>query len=491
VWYEYRPDCVDGRIIIETEDPRDIVVYADSSAAPELLCETDTTRVELDARRIRIRVAGGVLTRIRASCIPSASPLAEASVCRNAEPITDGTLQFDIWPGTTDGVSLVPGDSCAMDTEFDRWYRYDASCTGRARIAARFGRDSVEFGDCLVFAEADAVLSVYDADVTCPERDHPLSCLPVTTPICQQSEPVTAEIPVVLGERLFLRVGRTSPLSFTSLAGELSVECVDDDEDCAAHCVARSPSCDINEDEVTCDCRPGWVGDGKPESRGGSSCVLDGPCSDRGFDCTNGRCVYNDSALGVCACDSGYIFAGGRCVQINDCDWRFGDGYAECEAGTHSRCLELDEGYTCACDAGRSPIPGSDPFDCALVCGDGIHGPGESCDDGNTTPGDGCDGRCATERGYRCYEATGGRSECYETCGDGWIDLEWEQCDDGNREPGDGCDSSCQLEVAPPRRFCASRLSPTGDSTVSWLSGLLLFGLLVGSRRRRSSTPGA
>lgn len=61
------------------------------------------------------------------------------------------------------------------------------------------------------------------------------------------------------------------------------------------------------------------------------------------------------------------------------------------------------------------------------VCGNSTEEPGETCDDGNTDDDDGCTSLCLSA-----------------TCGDEFVQAEFEQCDDGNKDDTDAC-ISCVL----------------------------------------------
>jgi cysteine-rich repeat protein len=94
----------------------------------------------------------------------------------------------------------------------------------------------------------------------------------------------------------------------------------------------------------------------------------------------------------------------------------------------------------------------------AVVCGDGVIGPGETCDDNNTTSGDGCDSNCTVTAcgngvitvGEVCDDGNatnddGCDNNCTVTaCGNG-VPTGEEACDDGNMTEGDGCDSNCTV----------------------------------------------
>lgn len=77
---------------------------------------------------------------------------------------------------------------------------------------------------------------------------------------------------------------------------------------------------------------------------------------------------------------------------------------------------------------------------CAVGCGNGVVGAGESCDIfGATSPG--CVG-CLLVSGWTCTD-----SACHDNnCGNGTIEA-GEKCDDGNVDAGDGCDANCQTEA--------------------------------------------
>jgi cysteine-rich repeat protein len=90
-----------------------------------------------------------------------------------------------------------------------------------------------------------------------------------------------------------------------------------------------------------------------------------------------------------------------------------------------------------------------------IVCGNGVHEPGEVCDDGDNVSANGCRGDCLSA----------------EQCGDGIVDgYVGEGCDDGNALSHDGCDSACTIEVATWSHLVQQPSPPpTGLSTYDTL----------------------
>lgn len=105
--------------------------------------------------------------------------------------------------------------------------------------------------------------------------------------------------------------------------------------------------------------------------------------------------------------------------------------------GCSAKC-QVESGYQCS----------GTPSACATVCGDQVIAGPESCDQGagNVDNGDGCDSTCQIEHGYNCQGPP--PSNCFATCGDGFIGSPVETCDQGFgfNADGDGCSSACQVE---------------------------------------------
>ena len=490
VWFSYRPDCFPGTITVEVETPSDIAILSETGT--ELACGARVTSLEVPAQRILIRVAGAERqTRIRATCNGDlTSTLDNATTCRNAEPIVGGTVSFNIGPGTRDGVSTHPDDICPMDIEHDYWFSYDAPCTGIATVEALFGRE-YDLSHCGFFI-VEAAFGIFGPDA-CPSRTPLISCESVDVGMCGDVELISRQVNVLAGQRLYLRVGRRSPLSFMSLPGTLTVTCEETPVNCMEFCNHHA-ECHQNQ-PGRCTCEDGYVGDGVRPENGGTGCVLEEPCTDLGLDCTNGSCTFG-LAGPTCECDAGYEMRGGACRDIAECA-PGGIGGETCRLDRHhTRCVELVGSYACACEAGYSVDTSQDGFACRIICGDGLRGPGEVCDDGNLAGDDGCSPVCEEELGYRCMEVLPGPSKCEQTCGDGLIDP-GEQCDDGNATSGDGCSPDCHQEFLvtlkgrpswiPPGWFFRSCAvgTPGGDrrDTGEWALAIVIAALL-GARRR-------
>jgi cysteine-rich repeat protein len=122
-------------------------------------------------------------------------------------------------------------------------------------------------------------------------------------------------------------------------------------------------------------------------------CTSSRQCSDLGLVCdtAQGICVEcvgdNDCAAGMQFCA-----AGGRCAARACTPGSLGAVCAS--AAAQSMCASDGSGFTsAACASGQSCQGGV----CAVRCGDGIVGAGETCDDGNTVSGDGCSSACISE----------------------------------------------------------------------------------------------
>ncbi len=122
---------------------------------------------------------------------------------------------------------------------------------------------------------------------------------------------------------------------------------------------------------------------------------------DAGTDACTLRTYYLDNdgdgygsplmTMPACASPSGYVAVGGDCDDSDPTDY---DGVTSCATTIVTQTCNHDGlGYTTiVCEAGQSCLAGA----CAVRCGDGIVGMGETCDDGNTLNGDGCSSTCAT-----------------------------------------------------------------------------------------------
>ena len=121
---------------------------------------------------------------------------------------------------------------------------------------------------------------------------------------------------------------------------------------------------------------------------------------DAGTDACTLRTYYLDNdgdgygsplmTMPACASPSGYVAVGGDCDDSDPTDY---DGVTSCATTIVTQTCNHDGlGYTTiVCEAGQSCLAGA----CAVRCGDGIVGMGETCDDGNTRDGDGCSSTCA------------------------------------------------------------------------------------------------
>jgi hypothetical protein len=102
--------------------------------------------------------------------------------------------------------------------------------------------------------------------------------------------------------------------------------------------------------------------------------------------CVSGQC-------GVAACSAGF----------GNCDSNASNG---CETTLNTDRLNCGScGRVCA--AGQSCAAGA----CAVRCGDGLLGTGETCDDGNTVDGDGCSAQCQRECSSLTMPTRGGYAE--------------------------------------------------------------------------------
>jgi len=230
--------------------------------------------------------------------------------------------------------------------------------------------------------------------------------------------------------------------------------CVDIDE-CADPMVSNCASdatCTNEVGSFRCECVEGFEGDG-------FSCVDVDECA-RGIDtCDPHALCTNSTGSFSCSCLEGWEGSGTICADIDEC----ARGTSGCGAG--EICVNR-EGMPndCLCAPG---FDRDDAGDCVPGCGNGQRTAGEECDDGNTDEGDGCDARCDVEEGFACVEPDGLRSECRQTCGDGWIDRDWEDCDDAeansDTEP-DACRTTCRAAHCGDGVLDTGETCDTGDA---------------------------
>jgi cysteine-rich repeat protein len=133
-------------------------------------------------------------------------------------------------------------------------------------------------------------------------------------------------------------------------------------------------------------------------------------CTPGTFSCTdvNTRALCNADGLGASpvACTGpdpdGYACTGAGTCTPRECTP--GAATALCTPGlatARQACTADGLGFTSIpCASGQSCNTGV----CAVRCGDGIVGSGETCDDGNTVNGDGCSAVCALETTRSCRE---------------------------------------------------------------------------------------
>jgi cysteine-rich repeat protein len=108
-----------------------------------------------------------------------------------------------------------------------------------------------------------------------------------------------------------------------------------------------------------------------------------------------GREVCNGDAVSYSASPCA---ATQTCTGLGVCTDRLctpGEGTSICSSAVDRQVCAADGlGFTSVtCAAGQSCLTGA----CAIRCGDGLVGTGETCDDGNTANGDGCSGSCLAE----------------------------------------------------------------------------------------------
>ncbi len=143
------------------------------------------------------------------------------------------------------------------------------------------------------------------------------------------------------------------------------------------------------------------------------SCSADQTCTGSG-NCTDQICTPGapgcDGMGGTRLCNADGLGFGPTtpCDAGSSCDPTTGlcapqicmPGSATCEMNSRSVCNADGLGTTVtACASGQSC---RDAGVCAVRCGDGILGAGETCDDGNTIADDGCNATCAREYPTSC-----------------------------------------------------------------------------------------
>ena len=115
-------------------------------------------------------------------------------------------------------------------------------------------------------------------------------------------------------------------------------ECADDLHQCHVDAV-----CTDTDVAYTCECKPGWHGDG-------FSCIeLINECDDGTDNChANAFCTDTIQSYG-CICEEGFTGDGFNCTQVD---------VNECEDGTHDcqqHCSNTLGSYTCTCNPGLTP----------------------------------------------------------------------------------------------------------------------------------------
>jgi hypothetical protein len=203
--------------------------------------------------------------------------------------------------------------------------------------------------------------------------------------------------------------------------------CTDIDE-CARGTDSCHPraSCTNTQGSFTCQCDPGFSGNG----------VL---CSDidecgAGFDdcdvyatCTNTLGSY------ACACNTGWTGDGRSCVDIDECVG------GACDV--HATCTNTPGSYTCACNAGWT-------------------GDGWSCVDTDECASGPCDvnATCTNTPGSYACACNGGWT------GDGWSCVDIDECASAPCPVGSSCvNTPGGYSCTPPTGGCAHDICVTGD----------------------------
>ncbi|MGH1342208.1 MAG: DUF4215 domain-containing protein [Nannocystales bacterium] len=119
------------------------------------------------------------------------------------------------------------------------------------------------------------------------------------------------------------------------------------------------------------------------------------------------------------------------------------------------------------------------------ICGNNTMDPGEACDDGNTDDDDGCTSLCMSATcgdGFvqkdfeQCDDGNDDNTdECIACvlaeCGDGFVQEGVEECDDGNGDDGDECANDCTLGEDPSTSGATSTDGETGDAETGNATG--------------------
>jgi fibro-slime domain-containing protein len=318
--------------------------------------------------------------------------------------LTDGEAAMD---GTTDGPSLITGDSSEPDTG----HPIPDGCSGASCF------DGAVCGD-----------GVVEPPETCDDGNSVPGdgC----SGVCQVEPGYACPTP-------------DKPCTKVWVCGN---GVVDPGETCDDGNATSGDGC-----SSTCQTEPGWQCPDTPSDAGaptGGKCIQI-KCGDgiveTGEECDDGNAVSGDGCSATCQIETGWtcptpdmscvaskcgdgIIAGGE-----TCD----DGNAVSGDGCSSTC-QVEAGWTC---------PTADAKCIAKQCGDGIIAGNETCDDGNATAGDGCSATCQVEPGFACVtQPAPPQSVCHKTtCGDGLKEGS-EECDDGNLIPYDGCSPTCTIE---------------------------------------------
>ncbi len=189
-------------------------------------------------------------------------------------------------------------------------------------------------------------------------------------------------------------------------------------------------TCADESDGYTCQCNPGWTGNGME-----CNAVPDNDCANGSHTCdANATCTYTGSHTYDCDCNAGWQGDGETCGDVNECD----AGTDNCDED-HGECANTPGSFDCDC-AQDWHLDTDDNITC--LCDQGI-----TCDDNDPcTTNDTCDvGVCAGELRTSIPESSGGCDDedaCTDdTCNpqDGTCSHSDTTCEDNN-----GCtDNSC------------------------------------------------
>ena len=239
--------------------------------------------------------------------------------------------------------------------------------------------------------------------------------------------------------------------------------CVDTDE-CAigqhqCSSVAICTNSDVVGDAPSCECPPGYSGDGYLPASGGTDCIDDDECAPGTANCPDNSICSNLPGDFSCSCTFGYEFNidNTECIDINECDIENACG------DENAICTNNEGGFDCECQNGfgaRISCPDINECEtnrdnCAEIatCENTIGSFECHCPDGYSTQDDGvtcidnneCQDQTALCTANSSCINTDGGYEC--TCDDGYSGDGLVECFDNDECASDDT-NNCPVESA-------------------------------------------